>query len=151
MNKRKKLVLLCLVCGVCMWSMTASASSEKGVESVVGWILDRIAEGETGISDESSIREAIEEGKQELSVTLSREEEDRIVSFVESLDTLETEAGDFAEQAKELYQKYSVELVEEADDAIGEAVSQAVEGAVAGFFQSLKQTISDFFKNLFSA
>lgn len=127
------------------------ASEDKGTESIAGWMIEKIANGEVEIADEDSIRSAIEEGEQELSVTLTEEEEDRIVDFVKSLDAIEVEAGDFMEQAKELYRKYSTELVSQTNDAINEAVESAVEGAVSSFFQSLKQTVSDFFANLFSA
>lgn len=127
------------------------ASEDKGTESIAGWMIEKIANGEVEIADEDSIRSAIEEGEQELSVTLTEEEEDRIVDFVKSLDAIEVGAGDFMEQAKELYRKYSTELVSQTNDAINEAVESAVEGAVSSFFQSLKQTVSDFFANLFSA
>ena len=55
------------------------------------------------------------------------------------------------DQAKDLYQKYSTKLVNQANDAINEAVGSAVEDAVNSFFQSLKQTVTDFFNNLLSA
>lgn len=142
--------MLCLLSALYIWGMTAMASEEKGAESIVGWMIEKIANGEVEIADEDSIRSAIREGEQELSVTLTEEEEDRIVDFVNSLDAIEVGTEDFMEQAKDLYQKYSTELVEQANDAINEAVESAVEGAMSSFFQSIKQTISDFFTNLFS-
>ena len=81
----------------------------------------------------------------------TEEEENRIVDFVKSLDAIEVGAEDFMDQAKDLYQKYSTKLVNQANDAINEAVESAVEEAVNSFFQSLKQTVTDFFKNLLSA
>ncbi len=151
LKKRKWTVLLCLLPVLYILGMTAMASEDKGMEPIAGWMIEKIADGEVEIADEDSIRSAIEEGEQELSVTLTEEEEDRIVDFVKSLDAIEAEAGDFMEQAKELYREYSTELVSQTNDAINEAVESAVEGAVSSFFQSLKQTVSDFLANLFSA
>lgn len=150
MKKIKWFTLLCLLSIVYIWGMTAAASDKKGSESIVGFMIEKIAGGEVDIADEESIREVIEEGERELSVTLTEEEEDRIVDFVKSLDTIEVGAEDFMEQAKDLYQKYSTELVEQANDAINEAVESAVESAVNNFFESLKQAVSDFFTNLLS-
>ena len=151
MKKIKWIFMLCLMAVICTWSITAKASEEKGSDSIVGYMIEKIADGEVEISDEDSIREAIEAGEQELSVTLTEEEENRIVDFVKSLDAIEVGAEDFMDQAKDLYQKYSTKLVNQANDAINEAVESAVEEAVNSFFQSLKQTVTDFFKNLLSA
>ena len=150
MKKIKWISMLCLLTVICTWSITAKASEEKVSDSIVGYMIEKIADGEVEISDEDSIREAIEAGEQELSVTLTEEEENRIVDFVKSLDAIEVGAEDFMDQAKDLYQKYSTKLVNQANDAINEAVGSAVEDAVNSFFQSLKQTVTDFFKSLLS-
>lgn len=151
MKKIKWIFMLCLLTAIYTWSITAKASEEKVSDSIVGYMIEKIADGEVEISDEDSIREAIEAGEQELSVTLTEEEENRIIDFVKSLDAIEVGAEDFMDQAKDLYQKYSTKLVNQANDAINEAVESAVEEAVNSFFQSLKQTVTDFFKNLLSA
>lgn len=151
MKKIKWIFMLCLLTVIYTWSITAKASEEKVSDSIVGYMIEKIADGEVEISDEDSIREAIEAGEQELSVTLTEEEENRIVDFVKSLDAIEVGAEDFMDQAKDLYQKYSTKLVNQANDAINETVESAVEEAVNSFFQSLKQTVTDFFKNLLSA
>ena len=151
MKKIKWIFMLCLMAVICTWGITAKASEEKGSDSIVGYMIEKIADGEVEISDEDSIREAIASGEQELSVTLTEEEKDRIVDFVKSLDAIEVGAEDFMDQAKDLYQKYSTKLVNQANEAINEAVESAVKDAVNSFFQSLKQTVTDFFKNLLSA
>lgn len=58
------------------------------------------------------------------------------------------EAEAFLDEAKEKYQQYSTEFVEEANDAINEAVESAVESASESFFDSMKKAVSDFFENL---
>lgn len=136
------LLLLCISCVIVMTVLTFNsrgqgADEDKGEETIVGWIIDRIAAGEVELSDENSIRQAISEGEDEFEVSLSEENKSRIVGFMQTLDTIETGAGDFMERAKQMYQKYSTEFVEDANDAINGAVENAVEGAVKSFLQSI--------------
>lgn len=151
MKKIKWIFMLCLMAVICTWSITAKASEEKGSDSIVGYMIEKIADGEIEISDEDSIREEIKAGERELGVALTEEEKDRIVDFVKSLDAIEVGAEDFMDQAKDLYQKYSTKLVNQANEAINEALESAVKDAVSSFFQSLKQTVTDFYNNLLSA
>lgn len=122
--------------------------ADKGEETIVGCLIDMIAAGEVELSDENSVRQAISESENKLGVTLTEENKERIVGFMQTLDSIEVEAEDFMEQAKEMYQKYSTELVEEANTAINEAVGSVVEGAAKNFFESIKQSVQNFFKKL---
>lgn len=121
----------------------AAAGSEGG-ETLVGWIVDKLASGEVELSDETSIRQAIAEGERELDITLAQKDKDAVVGFMRTLDNIETGAEDFMEQAKEMYQKYSAEFVEETNDAINEAVESAAKSAGESFADSLKNAVTDF-------
>lgn len=136
------LLLLCISCVTVMTVLafdnrSEGADSDKGEETIVGWMIDRIAAGEIELSDENSIRQAISEGEEEFDLSLSEETKVRVVGFMQTLDTIETGAGDFIEQAKQMYRKYSTEFVEEANDAINGAVENAIESAVKNFVQSI--------------
>ena len=95
---------------------------KKGEETIVGWMIDRIASGEVELSDEGSIRQALDDAERELSVSLTEESKNRIVGFLQTLGSIGVETEDFIDQAKQKYQEYSVEIVEEANEAINEAV-----------------------------
>lgn len=136
------LLLLCISCVMVMTVLTFNsrgegADEDKGEETIVGWMIDRIAAGGVELSDEDSIRQAISEGEDEFDIALSEENKARIVGFMQTLSTIETGAGDFMEQAKQMYQKYSTEFVEETNDAINEAVENAVTDAAKNFLQSI--------------
>ena len=136
------LLLLCVACAAVMSVLAfdnkgQGVGGDKGEETIVGWMIDRIAVGEVVMSDEDSIRQAISEGEEKFDISLTEENKDRVVVFIQKLDTIETGAGDFIEQAKQMYQKYSIEFVEEANDAINGAVKNAAKDAVQSFFQSL--------------
>ncbi len=65
-----------------------------------------------------------------------------------TVETLEAEAEEFADHAQELYEEYGEEVVEQANEAINDAVESAVEGAADNFWESLKQSVTDFFNDL---
>lgn len=123
---------------------------KKGEETIVGWMIDRIASGEVELSDEGSVRQALADAERELSISLTEESKARIVGFLQTLGSIGVETEGFMEQAKQKYQEYSVELVEEANEAINEAVESAVSEAAHNFWDNIRQTVKDFFVNLIS-
>ena len=135
------LLLLCVACAAVMsvlaFDNKGQGVGDKGEETIVGWMIDRIAAGEVVMSDEDSIKQAINEGEEKFDISLTEENKDRVVAFIQKLDTIETGAGDFIGQAKQMYQKYGTGFVEEANDAINGAVKNAAKDAVQSFFQSL--------------
>lgn len=141
----RRLGLLLLLCISCVAVMTVLAfddkgegvGGDKGEETIVGWMIERIAAGEVELSDEDSIRQAIGEGEEEFGISLSEENKARLVGFMQTLDTIEVEAGDYMERAKQMYHKYGTEFVEEANDAINGAVKNAAKDGIRSFFQSL--------------
>lgn len=136
------LLLLCVFCAAAMYVLAfdnkrPDVEADKGEETIVGWMIDRIAAGEVVMSDEDSIMRAISEGEEKFDISLTEENKAGVVMFIKKLDAIETGAGDFVEQAKQMYQKYGAEFVEEANDAINGAVKNAAKDAVQSFFQSL--------------
>lgn len=121
---------------------------KKGEETIVGWMIDRIAAGEVELSDEGSIRQALDEAERELNISLTEDNKDKVTGFLQTLGNIGVETEDFIEQAKEKYQKYSAGFVEEANEAINDAVESAVTSAAQNFIESIRQTVGDFFRNL---
>ncbi len=136
------LLFLC-VAGVVVMKVLAfdgrskSADTGKGEETIVGWMIRRIADGEIELSDEESIRRALAEGEEKFDIALTAEDEDRIVGFTQTLDTVEAGADDLIGQAGEMYEKYCAEFVEQANDTINGALQNAAEDAAQSFFQSI--------------
>ncbi len=132
---------------------TAPAGKETqslDAESIMQWVIGKVSDGEMDIGDEESIRSAIAEGEQEFGVTLNETEKERIVTVLQSIDSLGLSAEEMLDQAQELYRKYGADVVNEANEIINDAVGDAVKGAAEGFFQSIVEAVKDFFKDLFS-
>lgn len=133
--------------------LAESIQGEAGfdeAEALIAWLKNKIAGKELDIGDEQSVREAIAEGEKIFGLTLTEEQKARIIELLKKLDSLGLNADYLIEQARSLYEKYGVEIVENANEAINEAVENAVVSAVKGFFQDLADSVSGFFKNLFS-
>lgn len=147
------LLLLCIVCAAVMTILVFEGRSrgivgDKGEETIVGWMIDKIVSGEIDLSDEDGIRSAVSEGEAQLGITLTQQDRDRITAFARKLDSIETGAEGFMDQAWQMYHKYSEEIVEEANATINKAVEGAVESAAENFFESITQSIKGFFRNL---
>lgn len=107
---------------------TAAAAAEdkltapEGVEDLIEWIREKTANGELEAEDEEKARRAIEDG-----------DTDRLLA-----------------QAQELYEKYGIEVVEEANEVINEAVGNALTTAVKGFFANIRDSVSELIKSIFA-
>ncbi len=147
------LLLLCIVCTAVMTvlafgSRSRGTAGDEGEETIIGWMIDMVVSGEVDLSDEEEIRSAISEGEAQCGITLTQQNRDRITGFMTTLDSIETGAEGFMDQAWQMYRKYSGEIVEEANETINKAVEGAVESAAQNFFESITQSIQDFFRNL---
>lgn len=124
------------------------SEEQQGEETIVGWMIDKVAAGEVELSDEDSIRRALEEAETELAVSLTEDNQDKVVSFLQTLGSIEVETEGFIDEAREKYRKYSAGFVEEANEVINEAVEDAVASTARNFFDSIRQAVGDFFKSL---
>lgn len=130
-------------------SLQGDVTSEE-VEALIAWLKGKIANGELDTGDAESVRNAIAEGEQTFGITLTEEEKEQIISLLKKLDSLGLDADYLIDQAQQLYEKYGLGIVENANEAINEAVESAVETAAKNFVQEVKESITGFFKDLFS-
>lgn len=136
------LLFLCISCAIVMKVLAfdvrgGNAEGDQGEETIVGWMIDQIATGEVELSDEDSIRQAISEGEEKFDLSLTEENKVRVIGFMQKLDTIETGADDFMEQAKQMYESYSTEFVEQANDTINGAFKNALKDGARSFFDSI--------------
>lgn len=121
--------------------------SSDEIEQLIAYLKEKIANGELDTDDD--IREAIKEGETEFGVSLSEAEIQKIISLMNKLENMGLNSDYLISQAEKLYHKYGADIVNHADEAISEAVSDAVANASAGFFQSIKNSVKEFFQGIF--
>lgn len=127
-------------------SAGADANSEE-IEKLFAYIKQKAADGE--LETEEDILAAIEEGENEFGVVLSEEEVQKITGTINKLSSMGLDSEYLISQAEKLYDKYGEDIVNHADEAISEAVSGAVNNAAKGFFESIKDSVKEFWNNLF--
>jgi uncharacterized protein YpuA (DUF1002 family) len=118
------------------------------IEKLIAYIKEKVANGE--LETDEDIRAAVEEGEARFGVSLTKEEIQRIVDLMNKLEGMGLNSDYLISQAEKLYSKYGADIVNHADEAISEAVSDAVANAAGGFFQSIKNSVKDFFSSLFN-
>lgn len=124
-------------------------SDSDDVKQVIAFIKEKAKQGE--LETEADFRDAIREGEEEFDVTLSEDNVDRIVSVAKKLKGLGLSSEELVAQVEVMYDKYGAQLVDEADEAIREAVSDAVTQTTNTFWEGVKKSISGFFKNIFES
>ncbi len=122
--------------------------SSDDIEKLIAYIKEKVANGE--LETDEDIRAAVEEGEERFGVSLTKEEIQRIVDLMNKLEGMGLNSDYLISQAEKLYSKYGADIVNHADEAISEAVSDAVANAAGGFFQSIKNSVKDFFSSLFN-
>lgn len=127
----------------------SDADSEE-VESLIAWLKGKIASKELDTGNAESVKATIEEGEKIFNISLTDEEKEQIASLLKKLDSLGLDADYLIDQAQALYDKYGLDLVENANDAINEAVENALTNAVKSFFRGVKDSVSNFFDSIFS-
>ena len=133
--------------------LAESIQGEAGTDEVtalIAWLKNKIASKELDIGDEQSVRETIAEGEKTFGISLTETEKSQIIELLKKLDSLGLDADYLIDQAQKLYEKYGLDLVENANEAINEAVGNAFTTAVKNFFQGIKNSVSNFFKSIFS-
>lgn len=130
-------------------SIQGEAGADEA-EALIAWLKGKVAGGELDIGDEESIRAAIAEGEKTFGISLTEEDRQGIIELLKKLDNLGLNADYLLEQAQYLYEKYGLSIVENANEAINEAVEGALTSAFKSFFENLTNAVSDFFKNIFS-
>ncbi len=117
------------------------------IEQLIAYLKEKIANGE--LDTDNDMREAIKEGETKFGVSLSEEEIQKIINLLNKLENMGLNSDYLISQAEKLYNKYGADIVNHADEAISEAVSDAVANASAGFFQSIKNSVKEFFQDIF--
>ena len=105
----------------------------ENVEDLIAFVKAQVVEQD--LKDEDAIRTVIQEGANQLGITITPEEEDSIVSLMEKISALDLDADAMKEQATELYNKL---------EEMG-----ITEESAKNFLQKLIDAIIEFFQSIF--
>lgn len=124
--------------------------TKEQADQILSYIIEQISSG--ALSSEEAVRAAIAEGEEKFQVTLTEADKENIVEIVNTINSWNFDTEELAEKAKELYDEYGVELLEQPEEALKDAAKAEVDGffqGIGNFFVGVGNSIADFFKNGF--
>ena len=102
------------------------------------------------LKSEEGMINAIKEGKEKFGVEVDREDAQKLVDTMERLEEIGFSPEYILDKAQGLYQQYGADFVDHMDEVVAGAAKDAAQGAVQGFFANLKESVKNFFSNIFS-
>ncbi len=122
----------------------AGGENNEEIEELVAFIKAKLAAGE--LATDQDIQEAIKEGEEKFSVSLTDEEKEKILQVMHKIKELGLDPEVLLDQAKDLYAKFGDELINNAEEVIKNSFKESV----SNFFTDMGTTVKNFFTNLFS-
>lgn len=120
---------------------------QETADQVFDFLKGQAADG--NLSSGEGIQKAINEGQEKFGVTIGEADAKALVNTMEKLEDMGFSAEYVVEKAESLYEDYGADFVDHADELIKGAVKNAASNAVNSFWQNLKNSIKNFFANLF--
>ncbi|MCM1498355.1 MAG: DUF1002 domain-containing protein [Clostridium sp.] len=115
-------------------SQMAEDINAEDVEELIAFVKAKVVEG--NLDSDEAISEAVDEGAEQLGVTLTQEEKDTIISLMKKIGDLDLDIDSMKQQAEDLFNKLE-------DMGFDKEEAQ-------NFFMKIINAIKDFFESLFS-
>ncbi|MDE5864209.1 MAG: DUF1002 domain-containing protein [Lachnospiraceae bacterium] len=115
-------------------SQMAEGLNADDVEELIAFVKAKVVEG--NLDSDEAISEAIDEGAEQLGISITQEEKDTIISLMKKISDLDLDIDSMKKQAEDLFNKLE-------DMGFDKEEAQ-------GFFLKIINAIKDFFENLFS-
>ena len=122
----------------------AAGENNEEIEELIAFIKAKLAAGE--LTTDQDIQEAIKEGEEKFSVSLTDEEKEKILQVMHKIKELGLDPEKLLDQAKDLYAKFGDELINNTEEVIKNSFKESV----SNFFSDMGSTVKNFFSNLFS-
>lgn len=114
-------------------SQMAEDMNSEDIEQLMAFVKAKVVEG--GLDNDEAISEAIDEGAEQLNITITEEEKQTIISLMKKISDLDLDIDSMKEQAKDLFNKL---------EDMGIDKEQA-----KNFFQKIIDAIQSFFNDIF--
>ena len=115
---------------------SSTGADAESVEGLVAYLKQQIAEN--GLTDDDSIRKAIDEAADKFDVTLTEDQKAQLLELLKKIGDLDLDVDSLVNQAKSIY------------DKIENLGADGIFDKIGSFFSNLFSSIADFFKNLFN-
>ncbi len=121
----------------------ASGENNEEIEELIAFIKAKLAAGD--LASDQDIRDAIKEGEEKFGVSLTDEDKEKILQVMHKIEELGLDPEKLLDQAKDLYNKFGDELINNAEEVIKNSFKESI----SNFFTDLGSKVKDFFANIF--
>ena len=111
-----------------------SVGDAEKVEELMALVKQKVAEG--AVSSRADIESLIDQAAEELEVSLSDEDKDKIAGLMDKIEGLDLNVDAIKEQAQELYNKLDSLDFHFDTESVGNFFTRIID-AIVGFFQNL--------------
>ena len=115
---------------------SSTGADAESVEGLVAYLKQQMAEN--NLTDDASIRDAIDEAADKFDVALTEEQKEQLLDLLKKIGNLDLDVDSLVNQAKSIY------------DKIENLGADGIFDKIGIFFSNLFSSIADFFKNLFN-
>ena len=115
---------------------SSTGADAESVEGLVAYLKQQMAEN--NLTDDASIRDAIDETADKFDVALTEEQKEQLLDLLKKIGNLDLDVDSLVNQAKSIY------------DKIENLGADGIFDKIGSFFSNLFSSIADFFKNLFN-
>ena len=115
---------------------SSTGADAESVEGLVAYLKQQMAEN--NLTDDASIRDAIDEAADKFDVALTEEQKEQLLDLLKKIGNLDLDVDSLVNQAKSIY------------DKIENLGADGIFDKIGSFFYNLFSSIADFFKNLFN-
>ena len=115
---------------------SSTGADAESVEGLVAYLKQQMAEN--NLTDDASIRDAIDEAADKFDVALTEEQKEQLLDLLKKIGNLDLDVDSLVNQAKSIY------------DKIENLGADGIFDKIGSFFSNLFSSIADFFKNLFN-
>ena len=115
---------------------SSTGADAESVEGLVAYLKQQMVEN--NLTDDASIRDAIDEAADKFDVALTEEQKEQLLDLLKKIGNLDLDVDSLVNQAKSIY------------DKIENLGADGIFDKIGSFFSNLFSSIADFFKNLFN-
>ena len=115
---------------------SSTGADAESVEGLVAYLKQQMAEN--GLTDDDSIRKAIDEAADKFDVTMTEDQKAQLLELLKKIGDLDLDVDSLVNQAKSIY------------DKIENLGADGIFDKIGSFFSNLFSSSADFFKNMYN-
>lgn len=119
-------------------------SEKEKIPEVISFVKEKAKDGD--LKSKEGIKQAISEGEDKFDVHISKEDSERIIDTVSTLENMGFSTEMIASKVEDAYQKYGEDFTDHLEEVFVEAAENIAEDAAQGVVNGIKSKITKLFE-----